>query len=286
VPSSEADPANAYREVANYKLAIELYRQQQGKIPISNRLIKDLHQKLMSDVRGMNKDPGKFRRTQNQIGRPARYVPPPVPHMLDLMNNLEVYFHTNNHSYDPLVTAFLTHYQFEAIHPFGDGNGRVGRLLLSILIQEWCNLSDTWLYMSDYFEANKDEYINRMFAVSSKGDWSEWIEFCLKGVVTQSLETQARVEELLRLQRTYKEELDSMRANGRLYSVVDELFSSPVVQISQLHRRFQVSYNTAKSDVEKLVRAGILREITQITQDFGFPQKTFLATEIFNVTYG
>lgn len=181
--------------------------------------------------------------------------------------------------FDPLVDAFLVHYQFETIHPFGDGNGRVGRLLLVITIQEWCCLSEQWLYMSAYYDRHKDDYIDRLFAVSARADWTGWIRFCLEGVVSQCIETEIRCERLLRLGKTYRERLQQAGGSGRLNVVVEDLFVSPVVQVATLQKRLNVTYPTAKADLERLASLGILRELA------GISPKSYFCPEIFEATF-
>lgn len=169
-PRSKEDPANAFREVFNYAQALRLRATTQQELPLSLRLIRELHKVLMDGVRGSASQPGAFRRGPVQIGRPARFIPPPASYLAELLDSYERYLHQDK-QYDPLVEAFLAHYQFEAIHPFFDGNGRVGRLLLAITIAEWCQLSDQWLYMSAFFDNHEDEYIDRLFRISTAGDW-------------------------------------------------------------------------------------------------------------------
>ena len=184
-PTSKNDPANAYREVFNYARALRLQLESEEELPLSLRLIRQLHGVLTDGVRGAEQNPGQFRRVQNQIGSPASYVPPPIHYLNGCLDAFEKYLHAE-HRFNSLVEAFMVHYQFEAIHPFGDGNGRVGRLLLALTIAEWCGLSNQWLYMSAYFERNKDLYNNLMLRVSTHGNWESWIEFCLKGVVEEA----------------------------------------------------------------------------------------------------
>jgi Fic family protein len=277
-PSSVADPVNANREVYNYGRALRLYGEDRYRIPISLRLIKELHRVLLDGVRGSDKQPGEFRRTQNQVGRPARFVPPPANYLPECLDNLEKYLHKES-LYDPLVNAFIVHYQFEATHPFQDGNGRVGRLLLTILIKEWCELSDQWLYMSAFFDANRDEYINRLFRISTDGDWEGWIEFCLEGVVKQAKDTESRCEKLIDLSKDFKDRIQSIRGINRLYSIIENLFITPIVQITLIANQFEVSFPTAKSDIEKLVSVGILEEMQ------GTAQKTYFSSEILEITY-
>jgi Fic family protein len=260
IPASRDDPANAQREVFNYARALRLRRESEEHLPLSLRLIRQQHSVLMDGVRGGAKDPGEFRRIQNQVGRPARYVPPPVPELRELLDKFEKYLH-GPHTYDPLVTAFLVHYQFEAIHPFLDGNGRVGRLLLAITIEEWCGLSNQWLYMSAYFDENKDDYIQWLFRGSTEGAWRGWIEFCLRGVVVQAHDTISRCERLIDLNRGFHAKVNEIGGSVRLSKIVDDLFITPMAWVSSTAAAHQVTYPTARSDLRKLEEAGVVNQI-------------------------
>lgn len=277
-PRSEADPINAQREVFNYGKALRLRFEGHENLPLSLRLTRELHKVLLDGVRGADTQPGEFRRMQVQIGRPPRFVPPPPQHLAQTLDNFEKYLHQDK-QFDPLVEAFLAHYQFETIHPFRDGNGRVGRLLLSLTIAEWCSLSNQWLYMSPYFEANRDEYIDKLFSNSSEGSRESWIEFCLKGAVKQSKDAEKRCELLLKLQQSYKERVKTVGASYRLSILIDELFISPIVKITTVAKTHSTTYPTAKSDIEKLVAANILAPLDVLGQ------KTYYAPEIFEITY-
>ncbi len=256
---STEDPVNSRREVFNYMRALSL-RRERGDLPLSLRLIRELHRVLMTGVRGAERDPGRFRRLQNQIGRPARFVPPPVQELTPLLGNFENYLHTPD-ELDPLVRAFVAHYQFEAIHPFMDGNGRVGRLLLAVSLAEWCDLSNQWLYMSDYFDRNRDEYMDRMFRVSAASEWAEWIGFCLQGVVEQAGDTLRRYETLISLHREFHEKVHVLGASIRHSQIVDELFLSPVIRVTRARDLTGVTYPTARADLRALEQIGIVREI-------------------------
>lgn len=260
--TSRADPVNARREVFNYTRALSI-RRERVDLPLSLRLIRELHRVLMSGVRGSDRNPGSFRRLQNQIGRPARFVPPPVPELPALLDNFEKYLHQVD-GLDPLVRAFVAHYQFEAIHPFMDGNGRVGRLLLAVSIAEWCGLSNQWLYMSDYFERNKDRYIDGMFRVSTEGAWSEWIGFCLQGVVEQATDTLSRYERLIALNREFHDRVNAHGSSVRHSRLVDELFLSPVIPVTRARDVTGVTYPTARADLRALERMGIVQEIENL----------------------
>ena len=278
-PKTQDASQNAFQEVFNYRHALSTrHINKEDDLPLSLRLIKDLHRILMHDVRGSDQNPGEFRRSQNVVGRPARYVPPPLNYLNDTLNRFELYLH-DHEGFDPLVQSFLVHYQFEAIHPFGDGNGRVGRLLLAITVAEWCQLSNQWLYMSEYFERHKDDYIDLMFRVSTHGDWEGWIEFCLGGVAEQSSLTKLRCERLVSTYRDFRERLNGIGGNIRLSSIVDNLFDSAVVRVATLARKQRVSYPTARADLKKLEAVGIISELSNVNPI------TYYCPEIYAITY-
>ncbi len=280
-PSRSADdPANAYREVANYATALRLGLQLiRDKHPFSSGLIRELHRTLMDGVRGSDSHPGAFRQCQVQIGRPPRFVPPPPLYLQEELDNLEQIARRPERMYDSLVDAFVMHYQFEVIHPFEDGNGRVGRLLLALMITDWCELSNQWLYMSAYFDANKDEYMERLLRVSTHNDWRGWIQFCLLGVVEQAKDTERRCDRLVQLSGSFRERVKALAGSWRLQSIVDHLFLVPAVRIPSLAEQHIVSYPTAKADIDKLISAGILQEIPDSSP------KTYFAPEILVITY-
>jgi cell filamentation protein, protein adenylyltransferase len=275
-PTSSTDPKNAFREVFNYRKALRLRLDTTNTLRLSLRLIRKLHAILMDGVRGAEQQPGEFRTIQNQIGIPARFVPPPPQHLTTTLDEFEKYMHADDR-FDCLVRAFLAHYQFEAIHPFRDGNGRVGRLLLSWTIAEWCGLSSQWLYMSAFFEKRKREYMDRLFNVSTRGDWEAWIRFCLEGVVVQSLDAEKRCDKLLALHRDFHERLKG--GSVRPSKLVDRLFSSPVVTVNQYKKAFDVTYPTARSDLRKLEAAGIVQQIAATDQI------TYYCIPIYRATY-
>ena len=270
------------REVANYSRALHVGMQlmQEDNIPFSKWLIRELHRILLEGVRGSDSHPGQFRDCLVQIGRPPRFVPPSPFYLTELLDNFETVAQQENRMYDPLVDALVMHYQFEAIHPFEDGNGRVGRLLLSLMIAKWNRLSNQWLYMSAYFDANKDEYMERLLRVSTHADWDGWVRFCLIGVVDQAKDAQDRCERLLSLSASYRERVNTLAGSWRLQNIVDHLFQIPAVSIPALTKRYNVTYPTAKSDVEKLVSVNILQELPD-----SYP-KTYFAPEVFDITFG
>lgn len=275
-PVSANDPNNAFREIFNYRRALRLRLDASNALPLSLRLVRDLHEILMDGVRGSDKQPGEFRKIQNQIGRPARFVPPPPQFLPEMLDRFEKYLHEKS-QFDPLVRAFLAHYQFEAIHPFCDGNGRVGRLLLSIMIAEWCNLSSQWLYMSAFFEKNKRNYMDLLFGISSHGAWDLWIEFCLQGVVVQAKDTEKRCDRLLELHRDFHRRLK--RESSRLSRLIDELFKNPLISVTNYTKQFGVTYPTARSDLKKLEMLGIVHALE------GIDPITYYCRDIYTVTY-
>jgi Fic family protein len=277
-PTSATDPNNAFREVFNYRMALRLRMDTQRPLPLSLRLIRQLHEILMRGVRGSELQPGEFRTIQNQISYPARFVPPPPDHIAPALDAFEKYLHSDNYAaYDPLVKAFLTHYQFETIHPFRDGNGRVGRLLLSWVIAEWCDLSSQWLYMSAFFERRRKEYMDLMLNVSTHGGWEAWIRFCLEGVVAQAVDAERRCDKLLALHKDFHNRLKV--GSVRLSKLVDHLFSSPVISVNQYKKLFSVTYPTARSDLKKLEAAGIVQQLEHMDEI------TYYCQTIYGITF-
>ena len=276
-PTSEVDRANEWREVHNYRTALQVGAT--TELPLSLRLMKRLHYVLLADVRGRDRTPGEFRRVQVAMGTNKRFIPPPPQTVPELLADLETYTHRRSKAYDPLIDCFMMHYQFETIHPFVDGNGRVGRLLLALTIQQFCGLTKPWLYMSAYFERFRDEYVERLFNVSTKGDWGGWLEFCIKGTVEQAKDSIQRCDKLLEIKREFASRIEAVGGSVRLTNIVEQIFHSPFVSVSGLAEKLGVYYQTAKADVDRLVRAGILKELRQV-----YP-KTFYAPEIFHVAY-
>ncbi|TET49989.1 MAG: Fic family protein [Anaerolineales bacterium] len=255
------------REVRNYILALEHGLERLSTLPLSLHLIRELHAHLMEDVRGEERTPGEFRRSQNWIGPPgctlsqATYVPPPPEHLPESLHAFEDYLHTDSSS-PPLVRLALIHYQFEAIHPFLDGNGRVGRLLITLLLCAWKLLPETLLYLCAFFEANRREYYDGLLAVSKRGAWEEWLLFFLQGVTEQSRDAVLRAGRLQEIHEAYHGYFQSKHAAARLLQVVDLLFYSPIVTVPYVAQRLEVSYVSANRYVSTLEEHEILREIT------------------------
>ncbi len=279
-PDTDAD------EVHNYVQAMDYGLDRLQTLPVSLRLIREIHAQLMDNVRGEHLTPGEFRRSQNWIGpagctlQNAPYVPPPTQEMLTALNQLEHFLHTPS-ELPALVRIALIHYQFEAIHPFLDGNGRVGRLLITLLLYAWNLLPQPLLYLSAYFEANRQEYYDRLLAVSQHGDWEDWLYFFLIAVNTQSVDAVQRITQLQALYQTYVELLQDERAAKRLMEVMNLLFERPIVTIRQVEAALGVPYRSASRYIEKFVQLGILREITGQARN-----RIFQANEILSAIEG
>ena len=271
------------REVSNYVKALEYGLKRLEKLPVSLRLIREMHQRLMEDVRGEHLTPGEFRRSQNWIGPPgctlmeATFVPPPEEEMKEALDFLEKFLHTPA-ELPSLIRLALIHYQFEAIHPFLDGNGRIGRLILTLLLCAERLLPQPLLYLSAYFEQNRQQYYDSLLAVSQRGAWSEWVTFFLRGVAQQSQDAILRSNRLLNLWQEYRRKLQSPRASALSLQLVDELFSYPAITVAWAAKRLDVTPRSSQLNIEKLVRAGILREETGKRRN-----RVFVASEIVTI---
>lgn len=264
--AGRAAPDADVREVHNYVAALEYGLERLHALPISLGLIRELHERLLRGVRGERATPGEFRRTQNWIASQpgtvaeADFVPPPVPEMLECLEALEKYLHAPD-VYPPLVRLAFIHYQFEAIHPFLDGNGRIGRLLLALLLGAWNLLPLPLLYLSAYFERSRDTYYDLLEAVSARGAWREWVLYFLRGVEEQSRDAVERAKRLQDLQTAWRHRLTQTRASALLLRLVDALFQSPVVTLPQVQRVLGVTHRSAGQAVARLVDEGILQPV-------------------------
>jgi Fic family protein len=235
----------------------------------------------MEGVRGGNLTPGKFRRTQNWIGpagstlETAVYVPPPPDEMQNALNDLEKFIHSDT-ELPALARAGMIHYQFEAIHPFLDGNGRVGRLIIMLLFHEWGILSQPLLNLSAYFEHYRQEYYDRLLAVSQRGQWEEWLRFFLRGVSAQAQDSIQRMTRLQGIRTKYEAIVQANRNPVRMAALLDLIFSRPILSIRQVETALDIPYVAAKRYVEKLVELGVLRETTGYARN-----RVFQAGEIF-----
>ena len=278
-PKTQHDKVNAWKEVFNYSNALRKGQKLLDELPVSLRLVKELHKELLGGVRGHQRDPGNFRRSQVHIGSDRRFIPPPPRETIDCLHELETYIHSDN-EIDPLIFCFLVHYQFETIHPFLDGNGRVGRLLLSLMIYKWCSLTSSWLYLSAFFDKYKDEYIRNLFNVSAKGDWETWIAYCLRATTFQAKDAINRFDKLVALRETYLNRIVNCKGSIRLHKIIDKLFESPAVTVPQISKIFDITYPTARNDIDILCKQNIL-----VKGSYSSRPKVFLSPEIINIAY-
>jgi Fic family protein len=261
----EAPPtAPDVAEVANYVAAVELGLKALETLPLSLRVCKELHGRLMGGLH--HATPGEFRRTQNWVGPPgcslneAAYVPPPLEEMDGCLNAWERFL--NERRPPTLVQAALMHYQFEAIHPFVDGNGRVGRLLITLFLAERGLMPQPLLYLSAFFEKNRASYYDLLMKVSTQGAWLDWVSFFLRGVRTEALEAVRRSEKLLALRQTYRAKALSAGRGASLAKLVDLLFEQPAISIRTAQQTLDVTFRAAQQNVDRLVELGLLAEVT------------------------
>ncbi|HQY46947.1 MAG TPA: Fic family protein [Usitatibacteraceae bacterium] len=259
------DAAGDVREVRNYVEALEYGLGRLKTLPLSLRLVRELHERLMTGVRGNVATPGEFRRSQNFIGPPggtlesAVYVPPPVAEMHEALRKWEAFLHVRD-EFPDLIQCALMHEHFEAIHPFLDGNGRIGRLLVTLFLVERGRLSQPLLYLSDYIDATRGEYYELLQRVRTHGDWRAWIRYFLAGVAAVSESASAQAGKLLALRETLRARL---AAHPRAVALIDELVRNPYIHVAQAERLLGVSNPTARSAVNALVKEGVLEEITK-----------------------
>ncbi len=275
------------REVSNHVRALETGLRRLKDLPISSRLIQELHQILLETVRGgdHSKTPGEYRRSQNWIGRPgstlntATFVPPPQHMLGDLLSSWENYL--NDESREPdLVKIALLHYQFEVIHPFLDGNGRIGRLLITLFLCERGILSEPLLYLSAYFEQYRDEYYRNLLSVSTQGNWKEWLMYFLTGVRETAKEALEDTHQLVDLYHHYRKLMDQeKRVPGASAAVLDAIFGAPMMSISQHAAQTQEGYQNVAKAVKFWQKHGLLVEATEQKRN-----RIFVAPAVLKIT--
>jgi len=270
-PSATAGPSDV-AEVANYVRALEFGLKNAAKRPVGLNLLREMHRVLMEGVRGGDKRPGEFRRDRNWIGPPgcrldeATYVPPPPEELPQLLDQFEKALH-DDVELPALIRFASLHYQFEAIHPFMDGNGRIGRLLITLLLCTSGLLPHPLLYLSAFFERHRDTYYGHLLGVSQEHRWAEWIRFFLRGVSEQATDAIERSRRLLDLREHFRKQFHAARSSALLLKLIDELFNTPVVTIPRAMRMLGVTYHSAQGNIERLVEAGLLREVTGRKRD-------------------
>ncbi len=270
-------------EVLNHvdALSDSLKKIEQGAHKISLDLLRHAHEKLLAGVRGQDKSPGKFRDRQNWIVKTRGtvseiiYTPPSLERMHELLRDLEAFLQADHTAMSALIQCAVIHYQFEAIHPFLDGNGRIGRLLLPLILYEKGVLPQPLLYMSAYFDKHREEYYNGLLEVSQKRKWREWIKFFLRAFITQSDEAIKNIQKLSDLQKKYTETLKGINTSSNVVFLMEHLFGNPYITVPKAATFLNVTYPTAKNAIKSLVNAGILTQT-----DIVHTSKVFLAEEI------
>lgn len=257
------------REVANYVAALEHGMKRLGTLPLSLRLVRELHEKLMRGVRGDAATPGEFRRSQNWIGPPgstlmnATYVPPPVREMHECLGAWETFLH--DRTLPPLVHIGLVHVQFEAIHPFLDGNGRVGRLLITLLLHERRILPAPLLYLSAFFEATRRDYYDRLQGVQARREWGDWLVYFLNGVARQSEDALSRVQRINRQIELWRGELQGASRNSQ--RLLDRLAANPFLTARGAARQLKVAFTTAQRAISALEGIGAIEPLGEARRD-------------------
>ena len=269
------------QEVQNYVIALDFGLKRLNDLPLSLRLIKEIHEKLMQGVRGSYATPGEFRKTQNWIGSPgctlntAKFVPPSTDNLTNCLGDLEKFLH--NRQLPPLIHIALCHYQFETIHPFLDGNGRVGRLLITLLLIEQKMLTSPILYLSAFFEATRDEYYKQLFNVSKNNSWQDWLIYFLNGVAVQSEDALSRAERINNLINKWKLQVTSSSSNVAL-EIVNHLAINPYISIKKIAEKLNITYSTAERGIRKLLDENIIRQINDKKRN-----KIYCANEILSI---
>ena len=255
-------------EVLNYVRAMNYGLERLATLPLSTRLIREIHNELLSGVRGANRQPGELRKIQNWIGpagctlQEASFVPPPPQTVEEYLSQLETFLH--DESLPALITIGLAHVQFETIHPFLDGNGRVGRLLIAFLLYQREILQTPVLYISHYFKKYRPEYYEKLQTVRDQGDWEGWLKFFLTGVQETAKEASDTAKQIVELREAHRQLITEHfgRVAGNALKVLEHLYERPIINVQDIIRLTEVTYPAANNLMNKFVEHGLLTEIT------------------------
>ena len=283
VDAKGADVPKDVEEVVNYVRAMNHGIKRLDTLPLSLRLIREIHSELLHGVRGAHRDPGEFRRTQNWIGpagadlASATFVPPSVPEMQGALDKFEKFLH--DESLPVLIQCGLAHAQFETIHPFLDGNGRVGRLLITLLLCQRKVLHRPLLYLSHYLKANRAEYYDRLMAIRNDGNWESWLKFFLRGVEEVSTEAIATSRRIFALREEHREAINKNLGSGAAAGLrlLDYLYQQPIVSVRMVEQHLKSSFVTANKLVEQFVKLDILEETTGGQRNRRYSYSPYLA---------
>ena len=284
----ESTPKKAdAREVLNYRAALREAERLMAELPLSQRLIRATHHVLMDGVRGRNKDPGEYRRIPNWIGPEgctidqARFVPPGADCIDEAMGAWEAYIHS--HAPDRLVQLAIVHAEFEAIHPFRDGNGRIGRLVIPLFLYAHGLLSRPNFYLSEYLETNRAEYYDRLLAVSRDNDWTGWVAFFLKGIIAQADANTRKAQAILTLHQNRRDWVVEITHSQYAVRALDWIFQRPIFQTPDFIASAQIPPATARKIVRDLRANGLLSELVPAS---GRAPATFVFSELLNIAEG
>jgi len=262
-PEKQAD----IKEILNYRQTLRMATGEVSKNPISLHMIRTMHAMLMEGTRGKDMSPGQFRTTQNWIGQKgcsmneATYIPPSPLQLPTHLQSFELFLQTKHENLDPIVKTGLVHAQFELIHPFDDGNGRIGRLIILLYLARLGSLVSPSLYISAYFEANREEYTHRLGEISANRDWRNWIIFFLTAVVHQAQTNLDLIRRITSLYEEMKTKISNATHSEQAISILDSLFDRPVFQASDLHENLGISRNRAATYIRALKNERILHEL-------------------------
>lgn len=281
-PMLENNPNRPVGDVVNYIKATDFAINRLKELPLCNRFIKEAHKVLLAGVRGQNKCPGEFRHSQNWIGgagstlQNARYIPPSVEDMQQAMSDLEKYINAED-NLDVLIRAGLIHYQFETIHPFLDGNGRIGRLLITLFLMEQKILTTPALYISYFLKKNRIEYYDRMSEIRQKGNYEQWIKFFLEAVYESAKDAVETIDKLMALHDKNCAKIANLgrRAKNGM-RVFEYLESNPIIEIKKTSQELDIAFNTISSVIKDLINIGILEQTSNRSRNRTFAYKEYL----------
>jgi Fic family protein len=287
IDSKGQDFPKDIHEVVNYVAAMNYGLDRLKTLPLSLRLVREIHGKLLTDARGTNRTPGEFRKSQNWIGpsgctlATATFLPPPVPEMQSALDNLEKFLHDD--SLPLLIQCGLAHAQFETIHPFLDGNGRVGRLLVTFLLCQKRALERPLLYLSHYLKQHRTAYYDRLMSIRNDGDWEGWLKFFIRGVQEVSREAADTAQSILRMREEHRQLLSTKLAKDKLtatpydFVFLEYLFEQPIITVRLAEERLNCAFVTANKVVERFVKLGLLEEMTGFQRNRRFRYAPYLA---------